>query len=173
MNLTETNRAREMALATALRIDDMIRKGIETRDNLVALFGLDGQIPSPAGEQAACEVILPPTPPVSREGAKGAKGNSPQATLDAIKQRIPSPAGQDPETHLETLPTVPPAKPKRVRGNDAALLSKLGKTFTVAKLQELSGLSDKGAYSAVYRMRAKGMVENIGDGVWVTTAGKA
>ena len=49
MDTTEMNRAREMALATALRIDDMIRRGIETRDNLVALFGLDGQIPSPAG----------------------------------------------------------------------------------------------------------------------------
>lgn len=38
--------------------------------------------------------------------------------------------------------------------------------FTVGKVMELTGMAEKAAYSAIYRLRAKGLVENMGAGLW-------
>lgn len=180
------NRAREMALATALRIDDMIRRGIETRDNLVSLFGLDGQIPSPAGCDAASQVILPPLadldpdvesrvspvrpktatvePRVSPVRPKAAgTGGSTQSTLDAIKRGLnPTPAPEP-----EAVPAAKPAaKPPRGSLSGAALAAKLPATFKAAHIVQLTGCSEKAAFGACYRLRESGLAENIGLGAW-------
>ena len=170
MDTTEMNRAREMALATALRIDDMIRRGIETRDNLVALFGLDGQIPSPAG---AGGPELPPLADLDAEPELPVRiaADTPASAVRvaqhmADRKNAPRQAAgpkDDSEFGLLLEQFDKRGEPQKKL---CRVLVNLPRTFKAEALAKELGQELKIAYQTADRLKQRGILERVGMGLY-------
>lgn len=161
MEQIEQARIREEALATALRIDDMIRRGIETRDNLLTLFGLEGQIPSPAGGDAASAVILPPLADLDPDEPQ-IKAPRPiaKAKPAALEPKFNS-DGSEFDTLLATF-----AKRGKPQQQLCGALLSLPRTFKADDLAKALGHELKAAYQTADRLSRRGILERVGGGLY-------
>lgn len=92
--------------------------------------------------------------------------NHPMATEQS------APATPEPQPGPEPAPAIPESEPRTAvktplrKVSSEKLYASLPEGFTVSKVRDLTGMEEKAAYSAIYRLRAKGLVENLGGGMW-------